>query len=203
MARAPPEPSREVVDPGDLRVHRRGPEDERRQVRQEGAAPAAEGGRAQAGRGRQGDREGLRWHRTRSSSARCTAISGKRAMQADTRIRVDKWLWAARLVKTRALAADAVKAGRVKVNGVAAKPSKEVGSGDRLERRLGPVRTDALVRGGAARRGPASEASKLYEETPESRLARERHAQERRLARQDGGDGGRPTEGGRPRIKQG
>ena len=118
------------------------------------------------------------------------------------RVRVDKWLWAARLLKTRALAADAVKAGRVKVNGVAAKPSKEVGAGDRLELRTGPVRMDVVVHGVAPRRGPASEAAKLYEETPASREARERHAQERRLARQDGGDGGRPTKRERRRIER-
>src|SRR3954470_18312972 len=122
-------------------------------------------------------------------------------MQAE-RIRVDKWLWAARLVKTRALAADAVKSGRVKVNGAAAKPSKEVGGGDRLELRTGPVRMDVLVRGVAPRRGPASEAVKLYEETEESRAARERHAEERRLARQDGGEGGRPTKRERRRIEK-
>jgi ribosome-associated heat shock protein Hsp15 len=108
-------------------------------------------------------------------------------------LRVDKWLWVARLLKTRALAADAVKAGRVKVNGVSAKPSKEVAPGDRIELRTGPVRIDVAVRGVAPRRGPASEAAQLYEETAESRAARERHADERRLARQDGGEGGRPT----------
>jgi ribosome-associated heat shock protein Hsp15 len=122
-------------------------------------------------------------------------------MEAE-RLRVDRWLWVARLLKTRALAADAVKAGRVKVNGVAAKPSKEVGPGDRLELRTGPVRMDVLVQGVAPRRGPAAEAATLYEETEASRDARERHAQERRLARQDGGDGGRPTKRDRPRIEK-
>jgi ribosome-associated heat shock protein Hsp15 len=123
-------------------------------------------------------------------------------MPADERIRVDRWLWAARLLKTRALAADAVKSGRVKVNGVAAKPSKEVGAGDRLELRTGPVRMDVLVHGVAPRRGPASEAATLYEETAASREARDRHAQERRLARQDGGVGGRPTKRDRRRIEK-
>jgi ribosome-associated heat shock protein Hsp15 len=108
-------------------------------------------------------------------------------------MRVDKWLWVARLLKTRALAADAVKAGRVKVNGVTAKPSKEVGPGDRLELRTGPVRREVVVRAVAPRRGPPSAAALLYEETAESRAARERHSEERRLARQDGGEGGRPT----------
>jgi ribosome-associated heat shock protein Hsp15 len=122
-------------------------------------------------------------------------------MPAD-RIRVDKWLWAARLLKTRALAAEAVKAGRVKVNGVAAKPSKEVGAGDRLELRTGPVRMEVLVRGIAPRRGPASEAALLYEETEASRDARERYSEERRLARLDGGEGGRPTKRDRRRLEK-
>jgi ribosome-associated heat shock protein Hsp15 len=120
----------------------------------------------------------------------------------DEPIRVDKWLWVARLLKTRALAADAVKAGRVQVNGVAAKPSKEVRPGDRLELRTGPVRMNVVVRGTAPRRGPASEAIRLYEETAESREARERHAEERRLARQEGGEGGRPTKRDRRRLDQ-
>jgi ribosome-associated heat shock protein Hsp15 len=120
----------------------------------------------------------------------------------DEPLRVDRWLWAARLLKTRALAADAVKAGRVQVNGGTAKPSKEVRPGDRLELRTGPVRMNLIVRGTAPRRGPASEAARLYEETPESREARDRHAEERRLARQEGGEGGRPTKRDRRRLEK-
>jgi ribosome-associated heat shock protein Hsp15 len=119
----------------------------------------------------------------------------------DEPMRIDKWLWAARLSKTRALAADAVKAGRVQVNGVAAKPSKEVKPGDRLELRTGPVRVSVVIRGSAPRRGPASEASLLYEETEESREARIRHADERREARQAGSEGGRPTKRDRRRLE--
>ena len=117
-------------------------------------------------------------------------------------MRVDKWLWVARLTKTRTLAADAVKAGRVKVNGVTAKPSKEVAVGDRLELRTGPVRRDIVVRDLAPRRLSAPEAAKLYEETAESREAGERHAEERRLARQGGGEGGRPTKRDRREIER-
>jgi ribosome-associated heat shock protein Hsp15 len=124
------------------------------------------------------------------------------SMEPDAPLRVDRWLWTARLLKTRALAADAVKAGRVKVNGVAAKPSKDVKPGDRLELRTGPVRMELVVSGTAARRGPASEAARLYEETESSRDARERHSDERRLARQDGGEGGRPTKRDRRRLEQ-
>jgi ribosome-associated heat shock protein Hsp15 len=120
----------------------------------------------------------------------------------DEPMRIDKWLWASRLSKTRALAADAVKAGRVQVNGVAAKPSKEVKPGDRLELRTGPVRVSVVIRGTAPRRGPASEATRLYEETEESREARIRHAEERRLARQEGGEGGRPTKRDRRQLEK-
>jgi ribosome-associated heat shock protein Hsp15 len=119
-------------------------------------------------------------------------------------VRLDRWLWAARVVKTRALAAEAVKGGRVHVNGRAAKPSKEVRPGDRLEVTLGQgVRLALVVRGTAQRRGPASEAALLYEETDESRAARERQAAERRMARPMAEPGaGRPTKRDRRRWEQ-
>jgi ribosome-associated heat shock protein Hsp15 len=118
-------------------------------------------------------------------------------------VRVDKWLWAARVVKTRAIAADAVKGGRVHVNGRAIKPSKEVRPGDRLEITLGTVRLALVIRATAQRRGPASEAALLYDETAESREARERAAAERRLATPTGTDwGGRPTKRDRRRFEQ-
>jgi ribosome-associated heat shock protein Hsp15 len=98
-------------------------------------------------------------------------------------MRVDKWLWAARLVKTRALAAEAVRGGRVHVNGVAVKPSRELKPGDRLEISFGQgMRRTVDVKGLAERRGPAAEAARLYEETPESIEQREHAAAERRLA---------------------
>src|SRR5919206_4657190 len=84
-------------------------------------------------------------------------------------VRIDKWLWAARLAKTRALAAEAVKGGRVEVNGQRVKPSKDVRPGDQIEVTLGQTRMAVVVRGTALRRGPASEAALLYEETDESR----------------------------------
>lgn len=122
--------------------------------------------------------------------------------QAPERVRVDKWLWAARLVKTRALAAEAVKGGRVEVNGQRIKPSKEVRAGDALEVTIGQVRVAVVVRGVALRRGPASEAALLYDETAESREARERHAAERRLAQAPVADrGGRPTKRDRRRLE--
>ena len=118
-------------------------------------------------------------------------------------MRVDRWLWVARLVKTRALAAEAVKGGRVHVNGRAIKPSREVGPGDRLEVTLGQTRLELVVRATAERRGPASEAALLYEETEASRDGRERAAAERKLASLSSADlGGRPTKRDRRRYER-
>jgi ribosome-associated heat shock protein Hsp15 len=114
-------------------------------------------------------------------------------------MRIDRWLWTARLFKTRALAAGAVRGGRVHVNGVAAKPSREVATGDELQITLGPVRRTVIVRGAAERRVSAAQAAGLYDETAESVAERERQAQLRRLA----GPvdvGGRPTKRDRRRY---
>jgi ribosome-associated heat shock protein Hsp15 len=117
-------------------------------------------------------------------------------------VRVDKWMWAARLVKTRALAADAIKGGRVSINGQRVKPSRDVRVGDRLEYSNGPIQTALVVRALASRRGPATEAAKLYDETAESVARREAYAAERRAAPPvlDGG-GGRPTKRDRRRFE--
>jgi ribosome-associated heat shock protein Hsp15 len=120
----------------------------------------------------------------------------------DEPVRIDKWLWAARVVKTRALAVDALKGGRVEVNGERAKPSKEVRPGDSIEFASGRFRLSLVVRATSARRGPASAAALLYEETAESRAARERLAAELRAERAAGGmrEGGRPTKRDRRRL---
>ena len=88
------------------------------------------------------------------------------------KLRIDKWLWAARFHKTRSLAAEAVDSGKVKVNGVEAKRAKTVGAGDRLELRLGRFVFHIDVLGISNKRGPAPEAQKLYRETEESQAAR-------------------------------
>jgi ribosome-associated heat shock protein Hsp15 len=119
----------------------------------------------------------------------------------DERLRIDKWLWAARLTKTRSLAADAVKGGRVQVNDQRVKPSREVRPGDRVEITVGQTRRTVVVLGVAERRGPAKEAQLLYEETAESVAAREAAAAERRLAAPPSFDlGGRPTKRDRRRF---
>lgn len=92
-------------------------------------------------------------------------------------VRLDSWLWAARFFKTRSLAAQAVDGGRVDVNGESAKRSKAVRVGDRVAFRIGPFHYDVEVRGLAERRGPASVAATLYLETPESKAARQAHAE--------------------------
>ena len=103
-------------------------------------------------------------------------------MEADDRVRVDKWLWAARFFKTRSLASEAVDGGKVEVNGDRAKPAKLIKPGDRLRVRLGPYEHVLIVQALAERRGPASLAQSLYEETTESKEARERLATQLKLA---------------------
>jgi len=117
-------------------------------------------------------------------------------------VRVDKWLWTARFFRTRSLAAEAAVRGRVHVNGVRVKPAKEVRPTDTVEITVSQVQWIVVVRGVADKRGPATVAATLYDETPESREARERHAAERRLARPLGADlGARPTKQDRRRLE--
>jgi ribosome-associated heat shock protein Hsp15 len=111
-----------------------------------------------------------------------------------TPVRIDKWLWAARLVKTRALAVDAIRGGRVKVNGAPAKPSKDVRPGDEIEFSQGVIRMTATIKGTAERRLPASAAIQLYAETEASRELREQRLAEMRMTRPQGVDrNARPT----------
>ena len=91
-------------------------------------------------------------------------------------VRIDKWLWAARFFKTRALAVDAIDGGKVELNGVGVKPSRDVKPGDEVRLRLGPYVHVVVVRGVSDRRGPSAVAATLYEETADSRGAREKLA---------------------------
>jgi ribosome-associated heat shock protein Hsp15 len=118
------------------------------------------------------------------------------------RVRIDKWLWAARFFKTRGAATEAVLAGHVHVAGERVKPAKEIRVGETLEIRRDEVRWTVVVTALADRRGPAKLAATLYEETPESAEGRERQRLERRLARPLGADlGARPTKQARRRIE--
>lgn len=100
--------------------------------------------------------------------------------EAETQ-RLDKWLWVARLFKTRGLAATAISGGKVQVAGARVKASRHIGPGTLLEIRRGPVQWQVVVRGVARHRRPASEATLLYEETPESIEQREREGERRKL----------------------
>lgn len=117
-------------------------------------------------------------------------------------VRIDKWLWAARFFKTRTLAADAVKGGRVELDGARVKASKEVSAGDELKITIGQTRRTVIVRAISDGRGPAPVAQTLYEETPRSIAAREAAAEVRRLqSPPPGADlGMRPTKRDRRRL---
>jgi ribosome-associated heat shock protein Hsp15 len=117
------------------------------------------------------------------------------------RVRIDKWLWAARFFKTRGAATDAILGGHVQVNGARVKPARDVAVGDRLEITKAQERWTVVVAGLADRRGPASVAQSLYEETPESAAERQKRRNERRLARPIGSDlSERPTKRDRRRL---
>ena len=117
-------------------------------------------------------------------------------------MRLDKWLWCARFYKTRSLATEEIAKGRVTVNGQAAKPARDLRCGDTVALRQGPVARTVLVRALSGARGPAPVAQLLYEETPESIAARERAAEQRRLAPEPAAalQEGRPTKRDRRNI---
>lgn len=120
------------------------------------------------------------------------------------RLRIDKWLWAARFYKTRSLATEEIGKGRVEVNGQEAKPAREVKVGDTVRLRREGVPRTVVVKGLSSMRGPAPVAQQLYEETPESLAERERLAQQRRDAPEPALaiEHGRPTKRGRRDLEQ-
>jgi len=120
-----------------------------------------------------------------------------------SQVRLDTWLWAARFFKTRALAAQAVDGGKVELNGARAKRAKPVQVGDRLRVRRGPFEHHVTVRGLSARRGPAAVAAALYEEDAERKQARQRLAEQLRIAPSLRYEGkGRPTKRERRDIER-
>ncbi|MDO8419484.1 MAG: RNA-binding S4 domain-containing protein [Rubrivivax sp.] len=123
-------------------------------------------------------------------------------MTAEARVRLDKWLWAARFFKTRALAAEEIGRGRVSVNGQVAKASRELRPGDRIVLRQGVVERTVDLLALSSTRGPAPVAQALYAETPESLAARARAAEARRLGAEpaDAIEQGRPTKRDRRKL---
>jgi ribosome-associated heat shock protein Hsp15 len=118
-------------------------------------------------------------------------------------MRLDKWLWAARFFKTRSLAQQAIEAGRVKLNDERVKVSHSLTVEDCVSVRVGELEWRVRVRGLSEKRGPASEARKLYDETPESRAERERRIKLRRWSAEPSADlKGRPTKRDRRRLEE-
>ncbi len=121
---------------------------------------------------------------------------------SEGRVRIDKWLWAARFFKTRSAATEAVQGGKVHVAGVRAKPARDVKPGDVVDVTVGETPFTVEVTGLAERRGSAAQAALLYTETPESVARRERLREVRRMAPPPGADivGGRPSKRDRRRM---
>jgi ribosome-associated heat shock protein Hsp15 len=122
---------------------------------------------------------------------------------SEATVRLDKWLWASRFYKTRAAAAQAIRAGRVDVNDVRAKPAKTLSLGDRIRIRKSPFEFRLTVRALSQQRGRAAQAALLYEEDPAGKAARERLAQQLRVAPTPTYDGkGRPTKRDRRELER-
>ena len=122
---------------------------------------------------------------------------------APGRVRIDKWLWAARFYKTRGLSAEAIDGGKVEVNDERAKRSRLVQAGDRIRIRIGPYEHVVLVKGVSERRGSAPIAQALYEEDAESKKAREATAAHvRAMNAGTWNDSGRPTKRDRREIER-
>ena len=128
-------------------------------------------------------------------------MSRSSEIAAPDRLRLDKWLWAARFFKTRALACAAVNAGHVRLNGATVKPAREVRAADALDILVGENQWSIVILGINPLRRPASEAQLLYRETDESLARRQAQQDVRRLAPVPGSDlRGRPTKKARRQI---
>jgi ribosome-associated heat shock protein Hsp15 len=122
--------------------------------------------------------------------------------EALTRVRLDKWLWAARFFKTRSAATDAVHGGKAEVNGEPAKAARMLVPGDIVKLRVAPYEYVMVVTALADRRGSAEVAATLYKETAESLAIRERMAEQHRLAPDWGATSGKPDKKQRREIRK-
>ncbi|MAL93095.1 Heat shock protein 15 [Stutzerimonas frequens] len=123
------------------------------------------------------------------------------AEKDDDKVRLDKWLWAARFFKTRALAKAAIEGGKVHCRGERCKPSKEPKVGDELVIRVGFDTRTVVIRALSAVRRGAPEAQTLYEETPQSLAAREEAAAQRKAGALGMQTDGRPSKKQRRQIQ--
>ena len=119
-----------------------------------------------------------------------------------SKLRIDKWLWAARFFKTRALAVDAIDCGKVMLNNSRIKPAKTIDAGDMVSIRLGPYLFEVEVLGLSDKRGPAPQAQKLYRETEAGKLKREALAEEIKAQPKPSDLKGRPTKRDRREIER-
>ncbi len=122
------------------------------------------------------------------------------ADSAEPRTRLDRWLWAARFFKTRSLATEAINGGKVRVNQQRVKPARAVHIGDSLDIHRGWQHQTVVVMALSTRRGPATEAAQLYQETAESIAKREQEAEQRRIAAVTPHPAKRPDKQGRRQI---
>lgn len=158
--------------------------------------------------GRAGRMTGRAERTEQSEQSEPADLADRRLRRADSgtgaRMRLDKWLWAARFFKTRALAAEAAERGRVEVNGQPAKPARELKPGDRVRLRHGADERTVDVLALSAVRGPAPVAQTLYAETEDSRARRQALAESRRLAAEPATsiEQGRPTKRDRRQLAQ-
>jgi ribosome-associated heat shock protein Hsp15 len=131
-------------------------------------------------------------------------MAQKSTIPEDTsRVRLDKWLWAARFYKTRGLAVGAIDSGKIEVNDEGAKRAKLVHAGDRIRIRIGPYEYVITVKGVSERRGPASVATQLYAEDPESIKQRQiMAAHVKAMNANTGYESGRPTKKDRRDIRR-
>ena len=121
--------------------------------------------------------------------------------QLDERVRLDKWLWAARFFKHRSLANEAVDGGKIQLNGIRVKPARDVKIGDRIDIQIAETHFCVMVKGIADKRGSAPMAQALYEETAESSAARAAAREQHKLSATPGADlHGRPTKRDRRQI---
>ncbi|HVF65940.1 MAG TPA: RNA-binding S4 domain-containing protein [Casimicrobiaceae bacterium] len=118
------------------------------------------------------------------------------------RIRLDKWLWAARFFKTRSLATAAIESGQVRVNGERVKPARAVHVGERVSVQKSGITLEVEITDVADRRGSATEAAKLYHESEANRQQREAEIERRRVAfALDPSGRGRPTKRDRRKLE--
>jgi ribosome-associated heat shock protein Hsp15 len=119
------------------------------------------------------------------------------------KVRIDKWLWAARFFRTRSLASQAVEGGRVRLNGERCKPAKEARVGDRLLVHIGELEWELTVLALSDKRGPATAARGLYQESEQSHARRQARMDERHMQLNPAAAlKGRPTKKDRRKIRR-